>query len=82
MDDRGGGDKLYELMEGEEGDVGKALKEAEGGDEKAYVRMPKVEEDQRKPRGMDEMRKEAEWLRAEMEKDALNEENSPSTGVV
>jgi len=82
MDDRGGGDKLYELMEGEEGDVGKALREVEAGGERAYVRMPKVEEDQRKPRSMEEMQKEAEWLRGEMERDAADKEKGSSTGVV
>ncbi|GAB7339925.1 hypothetical protein MBLNU457_6447t2 [Dothideomycetes sp. NU457] len=73
MDDRGGGDKLYEMMEGEEGDVGRHLREVEVRGEKEYVRMPKVEEEDRKPRGMQEMQKEAEWLREEMEKDAADE---------
>lgn len=73
MDDRGGGDKLYEMMEGEEGDVGRHLREVEARGEKEYVRMPKVEEGDRKPRGMEEMRKEAEWLREEMEKDAAEQ---------
>lgn len=61
--DAGGDDKIHEWLEGEEGDVGKHQKEAEGKRE-----WPKDEE--RKPRGKEEMEKEARWLREEIEKDA------------
>lgn len=59
--DSGGGDKVHEWLEGEEGNVGKHQKEVETRE------WPKDEE--RKPRSKGEMEKEARWLREEMEKD-------------
>lgn len=64
----GEGDRVYDLLEGEEGDVGAHQREAERmskEDQKAF----KKSDEERKPREMDEMRKEAEWLRGEMKKD-------------
>lgn len=80
MDARGGGDKVYEMLEGDEGDVGAHLREAEAevvvdhdmtGRQRS--RFPKQRDEDRKPRDMETMRKEAEWLAAEMDKDEQNE---------
>ncbi|KAL1631713.1 Dinucleoside triphosphate hydrolase [Neofusicoccum ribis] len=65
MEEKGGGDRLYEMMEGEEGDVGKELRKRE--EERGHrFAGPDAE---RKPRSEEEMRKEAEWLAEEMEKE-------------
>lgn len=66
MDAKGGGDKLYEMMEGEEGDVGGELKRRQDGEKQGRFVGPDVD---RKPRSDEEMRKEAEWLAEEMEKE-------------
>lgn len=76
MDAHGGGDKIYEQLEGEEGDVGKHQKEEEGV---RKGKFPKVEDDKRKPRSMEEMEKEARWLAEEMQKDAHKFFNEPSS---
>ena len=81
MDARGGGDKLYELLEGEEGDVGRHLDEAEvqgetadeGKEEKKYNRFPKQRDEDRRPRTMDDMRAEADMLAREIAKDEAGE---------
>ncbi|GAM88294.1 hypothetical protein ANO11243_063270 [Dothideomycetidae sp. 11243] len=65
MDSRGGGDRLYDMLDGEEGDVGAALRA------RAAARM-KIDAD-RKDRSEEEMRAEAEMLRREMEKDQNGE---------
>lgn len=68
--DPGGGDKVHEWLEGEEGDVGKHQREAEveGEGKKKQVRQW-AKDEERKPRSMEEMEKEAKWLREEMAKD-------------
>ncbi|KAG2167929.1 hypothetical protein JADG_007668 [Aureobasidium aubasidani] len=76
MDAQGGGDKIYEQLEGEEGDVGKHQKEEEGV---RKGKFPKVEDDKRKPRSMEEMEKEARWLAEEMQKDLQKFSNEPSS---
>lgn len=65
MDERGGGDKIYEIMEGPDGDVGGELEKRRRGGARVTV---DADED-RKPRSSEEMQKEAEWLAQEMEKD-------------
>ncbi|KAF2145260.1 uncharacterized protein K452DRAFT_221656 [Aplosporella prunicola CBS 121167] len=62
MDARGGGDRVYEMLEGEEGDLGSALRAREG----RGVAKPDAE---RVARSEEEMREEAEWLAAEMAKE-------------
>lgn len=73
LDERGGGDAVYGMLEGEEGDVGAHLRERENGakvEVRRTERFAKVDADEeRKPRSEEEMVREAEWLRAEMEKD-------------
>ena len=59
MDVKGGGDKMYEMLEGDEGDVGQALRERE------TPKFPAPDVG-RKDRSEEEMREEAEWLRRKM----------------
>lgn len=66
LDEKGGGDRLYEMLEGEEGDVGGALRERDRTAGRA--RGLDVKEEERVPRGEEEMRREAEWLEGEMER--------------
>ena len=64
LDDRGGGDAIYEMLEGEEGDVGAQLKQRNS----AKPKFSAVDNDRREPRSEQEMLKEAEWLATEMAK--------------
>ncbi|KAI5202291.1 bis-tetraphosphatase [Aureobasidium subglaciale] len=75
MDAQGGGDKIYEQLEGDEGDVGRHQRDSEG---MRKAKFPKVEDDKRKPRSMEEMEKEARWLAEEMQKDAQSFSNESS----
>lgn len=74
LDHRGGGDAVYRMLEGEEGDVGKHLRERDerekAGENGRRGRFPAVDADEeRKPRSEEEMKREADWLRSEMEKE-------------
>lgn len=69
MGDPGSDDKVYEWLEGEEGNVGGHLKEAQGSSGSKREDWPKDED--RKPRSDEDMKKEADWLRAEMAKDEV-----------
>lgn len=81
MDDRGGGDAIYELMDGEEGDLGsqfldvwrrnKVRTQNQRGNGREFSAGPDSE---RAPRSEEEMKQEAEWLRKEMEEDDRGEE--------
>ena len=64
--DPGGGVKVHQWLEDEEGNVGGHQKEAETGQRK-HGEWAKDED--RKPRSKEDMDAEAKWLRAEMEKD-------------
>lgn len=77
MDERGGGDRLYEELEGEEGDVGQHQKELEGGGGERQ-KFPKQKDEDRRPRSMEEMEKEAAWLAEEILKDVRVGENGSS----
>nr|POE87707.1 glucose n-acetyltransferase 1 [Quercus suber]POF00915.1 glucose n-acetyltransferase 1 [Quercus suber] len=75
--DPGEGDKVHEWLEGEEGNVGRHQQDAAAapaGDGKKQKEWAKDEE--RKPRGMEEMVKEAQWLRDEMAQDASEDGES------
>jgi bis(5'-adenosyl)-triphosphatase len=63
LDDRGGGDAIYDMMDGEEGNVGKHLRER---DERTKSWTGPDAED-RKPRSEAEMKEEADMLRREMD---------------
>lgn len=65
MDSSGEGDGIYDRLQGEEGNVG-------GGfwDQQRPIQVgkfPKIEEEDRKPRGKEEMNKEAKFYREQME---------------
>ena len=81
MDERGGGDVIYELMDGEEGDLGSQFldvwrrnrgriegqqQNGRGGERREFRKGP---DSDREARSVEVMMKEAEWLRREMEKD-------------
>ncbi|KAK5411211.1 Dinucleoside triphosphate hydrolase [Exophiala xenobiotica] len=71
-DHRGGGDQIYEAMDGVEGDVGKAFVEMQRLSDQRMNHRKEFSagpDSDRKPRSEEEMKKEAEWLRGEMEKD-------------
>lgn len=65
LDDRGGGDAIYQMLEGAEGDVGKQMKRRDSTGPK----FPAVDNDRREPRSEQEMLEEAEWLTMEMAKE-------------
>ena len=62
LDHRGGGDAIYGMLDGEEGDVGQHLRERDRGRPK----FPPVDEQNRRPRTEQEMMEEAELLTREM----------------
>lgn len=63
LDDRGGSDAIYDMLEGEEGNVGKQLREWS----EDRPRFPKTDEEARKPRSKEEMAEEAQRLAQEIE---------------
>lgn len=71
LEDRGGGDQIYDMMDGVEGNIGKAFTEMQ----RLRQQRPKDREfaagpdTDRKPRTEDEMNEEAAWLTSEMGKD-------------
>lgn len=62
--DPAGEDRIHEWLEGEEGNVGRHQKEFEGRKTEDWAK-----DEDRKPRTMQEMEKEAQMLREELEKD-------------
>ena len=85
LEGKGGNDAVYGMLEGEEGDIGEHLRERErerDGDSReretsaGRPKFPKVDEESRRPRGEEEMRTEAEMLRAEMEKETVGRESA------
>ena len=66
LDDRGGKDAIYSMIEGEEGDLGKQLRKRDNEGQKRG-RFPAVDAEGRISRTDEEMRQEAEWLAKEME---------------
>ena len=62
LDSRGGGDAIYQMLEGEEGDIGRQMRQRE----LERPKFPTVDNESRNPRSEDEMLKEAEWLTNEM----------------
>ncbi|KAF1813362.1 HIT domain-containing protein [Eremomyces bilateralis CBS 781.70] len=69
LDERGGSDRIYDMLDGEEGDLVAQLVER-GRRE----RFTGPDNEERVARGEEEMNKEAEWLKEEMEKDAEPEQ--------
>lgn len=78
LDHRGGTDAVYDMLDGYEGDVEKAFREANGGSEReggrprTRTRFPVVDNEERKPRGKEEMGAEAEMLAREMENEPVD----------
>lgn len=68
MDRHGGNDAIYGMLEGEEGDVGKHMKERDEKHENGRSKFP-TPDAERKPRTEEEMQKEASWLAEEMQAD-------------
>lgn len=68
--DPGEGDKVHEWLEGEEGRVGEHQRIGEAGERRGQW----AKDEDRVARGKEEMEKEAQWLRNQMEEDATNEE--------
>ena len=63
-------DAIYQMMEGEDGDLANQFEKRDQGNAKRG-RFPAVDADEyRKPRSEEDMTKEAEWLADEMAKDA------------
>lgn len=74
LDHRGGTDAIYDMLDGEEGDVGKVFRDAGNNSERAPTRtkFPVVDDKARKPRGPEEMRAEAQMLAREMTKEPVD----------
>ncbi|KAJ6135558.1 hypothetical protein N7512_000718 [Penicillium capsulatum] len=74
LDHRGGTDAIYDMLDGEEGDIGKAFRQGAGGSEASSrrTRFPVVDNEERKPRSAEEMEEEAQMLAGEMEKEPLD----------
>ena len=64
LDERGGADAIYGMLEGEEGDIGDHLQQRHVGRPK----FPRVDEGARLPRSEAEMAEEAQRLTLEIEK--------------
>jgi bis(5'-adenosyl)-triphosphatase len=68
LDERGGKDAVYDIMNSEEGDIGAHLADAKR-QQKSNSAMKVDADEDRKPRSSAEMEKEAQWLANEMEKE-------------
>lgn len=76
MDGKGGGDAIYGLMDGEEGNLGNAFVEMQRQRDSRkgqsdFVAGPDAD---RKPRSEEEMAREATWLAEEMDRDKQDED--------
>jgi bis(5'-adenosyl)-triphosphatase len=69
LEEKGGTDAIYEMLEGKEGDLNKQLTDKERAATEERAKFPIVDDDSRKPRSDDEMQREAQWLAEEMAKD-------------
>ncbi|CAN9104031.1 unnamed protein product [Alternaria sp. RS040] len=81
LEEKGGTDAIYGMMESEDADLSKQLADKEkaakahlAGEEKKG-RFPAVDNDSRKPRTDQEMQEEAEWLAEEMARDGRDEQS-------
>lgn len=63
LDNRGGSDAIYAMLDGDEGNVGKH----QWLESKERPQFPGLDNESRKPRGADEMAEEARALAAEMQ---------------
>lgn len=71
-------DAVYDMLDGNEGDIGKAQRETETAQSAKSdrannrPRFPVVDNEERKPRTAEEMKAEAEMLEREMEKEPFD----------
>ena len=65
LDARGGTDAVYDMLDGEEGDLGKQYRQRR-------TRFPAVDNEERRPRSMEDMEAEARMLAKEMEGEAVD----------
>ncbi len=65
LDDRGGSDAIYSMIDSEDGNVGKHLREMS----EDRPQFPEVDNEARKPRSIEEMADEARKLAQEMEQE-------------
>jgi bis(5'-adenosyl)-triphosphatase len=86
LDHAGGTDAVYDLLDGDEGDLARAFRDAGArrenqngsgdgggnGNGGKRSRFPAVDNEVRKPRGVEEMSAEAEMLAREMENEPLD----------
>ncbi|KAJ5319912.1 hypothetical protein PENANT_c075G11613 [Penicillium antarcticum] len=86
LDHRGGTDAVYDMLDGEEGNLGKTFSEAGTGTQangavkaveaasgpRRGSRFPAVDNEERKPRSEEEMSAEAEMLAREMENEPID----------
>jgi bis(5'-adenosyl)-triphosphatase len=80
LDHRGGTDAVYDMLDGEEGDLGRSYAQRDGEDgrrgstsaQSRRTNFPAVDNEERKPRSMEEMEAEAAFLAREMKKEALD----------
>ncbi|KAJ5666770.1 ADP-ribose diphosphatase [Penicillium macrosclerotiorum] len=75
LNHRGGTDAVYDMLDGEEGDVGKALREADAiaaDRPRTRTRFPVVDNEKRQPRTAEDMKAEADKLAHEMEQEPLD----------
>ncbi|GFF55536.1 bis(5'-nucleosyl)-tetraphosphatase [asymmetrical] [Aspergillus udagawae] len=78
LDHRGGTDAVYDLLDGEEGDLRRVFLEEKGaqdgqgeGERRPRAKFPAVDNERRSPRSMEEMEAEAEMLAREMEREVV-----------
>ena len=69
LEDKGGTDAIYTMMESEDADLDKQLRHKLRAASEKRAHFPAVDNESRKPRSDEEMQKEAEWLAQEMAKD-------------
>lgn len=75
LDEQGGGDAIYGMLESDDGNVGRQLWERSN----SRPKFPKVDDSSRKPRSEEEMADEAEKLAHEMRQQLLREGSSQSS---
>jgi len=71
--DPGGDDRVHEWLESEEGDVGGHRRQAQSGGSGERKVGQWASDGERKARSKEEMEREAEWLRDEVEKDVSHD---------
>jgi bis(5'-adenosyl)-triphosphatase len=71
--DMGQVDEVYHRMDGPEGDIGQGLREREARGRQTF---PEIEDADRRDRSLEDMVKEADWFRREMQADLARDSTS------